>query len=53
MVATKTDPHALTDDDLPLVIDDRGFANAANRDDGGLWRIDDGGKLIDAVSTEI
>ncbi len=53
VVAAEADPHALADDDLALVIDDRGFADAADGDDGGLRWIDDSGELVDAEGSEI
>jgi len=48
VVAAEADPHALAGDDLALVIDDGGFPDAADADDRGLRRIDDGGEVIDA-----
>src|SRR5205823_8511607 len=53
MVATHPDRHAMTDDDLIAVIDDRHLVDFSDSENKALWRINDGGKAVDPHAAEI
>src|SRR5436190_21324887 len=53
VIAAEADPHALASNDGALVAHDGDVANAANAEDSGLRRIDDGGELVHAIGAEI
>src|SRR5438046_9229167 len=53
MVAAHPDRHAMTDDDLIAVIDDRHFVDFSDGENKALWRINDGGKTVDPHAAEI
>ena len=53
MVAAHPDRHAMTDNDLIAIIDDRHFVNFADGENEALWWINDGGKTVDPHATEI
>src|SRR5205809_4707888 len=53
MVATHPDRHAMTDDDLIAVIDDRHFVDFSDGENKALWRINNGGKTVDPHAAEI
>src|SRR5438046_3714430 len=53
MVAAHPDRHAMTDDDLIAVIDDRHFVDFSDGENKALWRINDGGKAVDPHAAEI
>src|SRR5258705_12547109 len=53
MVAAHPDRHAMTDNDLIAIIDDRHFVDFADGENEALWWINDGGKTVDPHATEI
>src|SRR5437868_456316 len=53
MVAAHPDRHAMTDNDLITMIDDRHFIDFADGENEALWWINDGGKTDDPDATEI
>src|SRR5437899_1691054 len=53
MIAAHPDRHAMTDNDLIAVIDDRHFVNFADGENEALWRINNGGKTVNPHAAEI
>src|SRR5438034_1287694 len=53
MIATHPDRHAMTDGDLIAIIHDWRFVDLTDGENESLWRINDGGKTVDAHTTEI
>src|SRR5258708_4480521 len=52
VIAGQSHAHQLRDFDL-AVLDDRALLASADREDGGVWRVDHGGKILDAVHPEV
>src|SRR5437588_862821 len=53
MIATHPNRHAMTDNDLIAIVNDRRIDNGADRQDKTLRWIDNCGKAVDAHAAEI